>query len=284
MENGNHEFSNDIEINVPYDKDLNNQSNSSSYVYDNQFNVYNTTSNPDYNYVSLPTFNNGHDIIPYGSLDKTVSLKIFCDGQFRIFNFNQNSFLYPRDVCNIYYNSIKKFYFKVWLRKNESNFFQLKYIPLKNETPIKLEHDSELVLSIKNFVTIDFFQCSSESLFNEISKILTDNDFQYYKTSSREFYENGFYNTPRRIFVKNFFLNRQNGDTLTCGNTIDAYFRYYSQPTISIVIYKSEIERILLINWIKMIPNNATIFKLVHINSDFKNLNNKILSIIKYLF
>jgi hypothetical protein len=240
-------------------------------------------NNKGYNFV-LPNYNYGYS--SQGNKDekelmKKVYLNINCSGKCQTFEFNKNNTIFPNDVCNVYFQTLRKFYHTVWLKRYQSGHSY--YIPLNNEKQITLDYDLDLVLSVKNLVTVDFFKCYSDSFFRDIKSILFDINFSYINRSSRNNRPTGYYNTPKRIFVKNYFFHEHNEESLMNCKSLETYHTY-EQPTVSFLVYKTKEDRKSLMKWTENIPNNSTIFKLLDINFDYRKINQQVLSIIDFLF
>ena len=264
-------YENEVIINEPID--LNSQM---SVHQANGFNY--SLPNYNYGYESNIASNYHHQVV-----EEFVSLNINCSGKIKTFQFSKNKILYPRDVCNVYTGSVKKYMFSIWLKKCEPTYYY--FVPLNLHRELRLENNMSIVLSIKNLITVDFFQCHSESLFTDMKNILYDIDFTYISRSSKRFHSSGFYNTPKKIFVKNYFLHNQTEESLELNETCELYNQCYDQPTVSFIVFRSEREKRCLLNWInKNSINNATIYKLIKFDITFRKLNQQILSIIKYLF
>lgn len=286
------EYSNGLEIGVPNDylDTLHQQSTSQNYVTALQQNTY----PPAYEYIQ-PAYGYSYEFGQQGysypnpqhsNYEQFFKVKLFCNGRQKIFDMLPYKVFYPRDLFDIHFhNSYKNYYFKLWSRINQpKNSFQLEYKPLERNKQIIIDNNLEYVFSLKNFITVDFFQCDSKMIFDDISYFLKTFKFTFIPHSSNRFVPNGAYNTPKRIFVSDYFISMQNEHSILLQTTIETFTKYYERPTISFIIYNSERERQLLLNWINRIPHNTTIFKLIDLNITYTKLKKKIERIQSFLF
>ena len=192
-------------------------------------------------------------------------------------------------IKNLYIN--KNWRFKVWSRPicepyiyspDASNLDDHIYDSSECFT-VSCNENRDFVISTKNILTIDFLETASDVIFDDFSEILEEKKFNFVDKLNSYHRTHGDYKSKERMCIRRYFVEEYKASELSKKHIIRRY-NTYTPPTVSIYVYKTEVQKNALCNWINNIDNKCTKFFLVADSVEYFEIQDICHKLIKYMF